>query len=74
MIIMMIRKNCCAVARGYGGNSPMLIKCNCLAGYRVQPALTRCWGGLGSHGLRQEPAPTRLGARRIERPKSERRR
>ena len=23
------------------GNSPMLTKCNCLASYRVQPALTR---------------------------------
>ena len=61
-----------------GGNSPMLTKCNCLAGSRVQPAPTRCWGGLGSYGLRQEPAPerggfkspelvlTRPGARRIK--------
>ena len=25
----------------YGGNSARLTKCNCLAGYRVQPAPTR---------------------------------
>ena len=76
----MIRKGC------YGGtsprlgrcvgNSPRLTKCNCLAGCRVQPAPTRCRGGLGSPSLRQEPAPplgrvqnpepapTRPGARR----------
>ena len=53
---MSSRLGCCE------GNSPRLAKCNCLAGYRVQP---RCWGGLGSHGLRQEPASTRPGARRI---------
>ena len=37
----MIRKNCYAIARAYGGNNPRLTKCNCLAGYRVQPAPTR---------------------------------
>ena len=47
-----------------GGTSPMLTKCNCLAGSRVQPALTRYWGGLSLYGLRQESAPTRPGARR----------
>ena len=61
----MIRKGCCAgisprLGR-YGGNSPMLTKCNCLAGCRVQSAPTRYWGGLGSYGLRQEPAPERSG-------------
>ena len=73
---MIIRKNCCAVARACGGNSPRLTKCNCLAGYRVQPAPTRYRGGLGLPSLRQEPAPvlgrvqnpepapTRPGARR----------
>ena len=40
-----------------GGNSARLTKCNCLAGYRVQPAPTRYRGGLGSHSLRQELAP-----------------
>ena len=37
----MIRKNYYAIARACGGNSPTLIKCNFLAGYRVQPAPTR---------------------------------
>ena len=49
----MIRKNYYAVARACGGNSPRLTKCNCLAGYRVQPALTRYRGGLSSPYLRQ---------------------
>ena len=60
----MIRKNCCAVARALRGNSPRLTKYNCLAGYRVQPAPTRCRGGLGSPSLRQELALFRPGARR----------
>ena len=57
----MIRKNYYAVARACGDNSPRLIKCNCLAGCRVQLALTRCRGGLSSHNLRQELAPKRGG-------------
>ena len=48
----------------YGGNSPRVIKCNYLTGCRVQPAPTRYRSGLGSPSLRQEPAPTRPGARR----------
>ena len=58
----MIIKDCCAGTSPRlgrcGGNSPRLTKCNCLASSRVQPAPTRCWGGLGSHDLRQE-APVR---------------
>ena len=65
MIIMIIRINCYRVIGRCGGNSPMLTKYNSLTGCRVQPALTRYRGGLGSHGLRQQPAPTRLGARYI---------
>ena len=52
MIIMIIRINYYRVTERYGGNSPTLIKCNYLAGYGVQPALTRCWGGLGLPCLR----------------------
>ena len=48
----MIRKNYYVVARAYGGNSPRLIKCNCLAGYRVQPVLTRYRGELDLPCLR----------------------
>ena len=52
----MIRKGCCEgisprLGR-YGGNSPRLTKCNCLAGCRVQPASTRYRGELGSPSLR----------------------
>ena len=47
------------------GNSPRLTKYNCLAGYRVQPAPTRCRGELGSPSLRQEPAPP---LRRVQNP------
>ena len=54
----MIRKNCCAVARACGGNSPRLIKCNCLADCRVQPAPTRCRGGFKIQNPPQ-PAPVR---------------
>ena len=36
-----------------------------MAGYRVQPAPTRCRGELSLPSLRQQPAPTRPGARRI---------
>ena len=64
----MIRKSCYAGTSPRlgrcGGISPRLTKCNCLAGCRVQPAPTRCRGGLGSPSLRQQPAPTRPGARR----------
>ena len=35
-----------------GGISPRLIKCNCLAGYRVQPAPTRYRDELDSPCLR----------------------
>ena len=61
---MMIRMNCYRAIGRCGGNSPMLTKCNSLAGCRVQSASTRCRSGLGLHGLRQQPAPTRPGARR----------
>ena len=58
MIIIMIRMNCYRATERYGGNSPMLTKCNCLAGYRVQPAPTRCWGGFKFQNPPQ-PAPVR---------------
>ena len=54
----MIRKNCCVIARAYWGNSPRLTKCNCLAGYRVQPAPTRYRGGFKFQNPPQ-PAPVR---------------
>ena len=52
----MIRKGCCVGISPRlgrcGGNSPRLTKYNYLAGYRVQPALTRCRGKLDSPNLR----------------------
>ena len=62
IIIIIVRINCYRATGRCGGNSPMLIKCNCLADYRVQPAQPAGGAGLGRVGYEninppQKPAP-----------------